>query len=188
MTAGRSSRLVGIAGVVALLALAGYWYGSPYLALRQIAAAAEAKDGATFNDHVDYPRLRENLKGQLSARMTAALPKADSGNVFAGIGAMIGMGLVNQVVDAMVRPQFVMAAMQHGSMPATGGQADPDPSAPSRSRIEWRIERQGVDRIVGYAIDPDPSRSPALEQAGFVFERSGFAHWRLTEVQLPDTP
>jgi hypothetical protein len=41
---------------IALLALAAYWYWSPFLALKQIQSAARAQDADAFNRHVDYPR------------------------------------------------------------------------------------------------------------------------------------
>lgn len=36
--------------------------------MHQIKAAAEAKDGDRFNQFVDYPKLHESVKGQLSAK------------------------------------------------------------------------------------------------------------------------
>lgn len=182
------ARLAGISAGLAIAVVAAYWYWSPYLDLRQMAEAARAKDAETFNAHVDYPRLRDSIKGQLTARMTDALPNEASGNVFAGIGAMIGMTLVNEVVDGMVRPEFVMRAMQLGRMPAPGAEAGSD--QPTRSQPEWQFERSGVNRMIAYSAGPRSSSAPPPapeERAVFVFERSGFAHWRLTELRLPET-
>ena len=93
-----------ITGVVAVaIAVGGYWYFSPYLALKSMRDAAAAKDADAFNDKVDYPKLRESLKGQMSAAMTKEMDKA-KGNGFAALGTMLGAAMVNQMVEAFVRP------------------------------------------------------------------------------------
>ena len=80
-------------------------------------SAAQEKDADTFTERVDYPKLRESLKGQLSAVMGEQMAKTqDAGNPFAALGSMLGLALVDRFVDAMVRPETVMRAMQEGQM------------------------------------------------------------------------
>jgi hypothetical protein len=64
--------------VLAIAALVAYWYWSPFLALKQMQSAARAQDADAFNRHVDYPRLRDSLKGQMAARMAAELDQSGS--------------------------------------------------------------------------------------------------------------
>ncbi len=93
--------------IVAAAGVTAYWYFSPYLALRNIAAAVEAQDADAFNEIVDYPRLRESLKGQFSAQMAQRFgdtSRPSSGALF----AMLGMAFVNQQIDGLVRPEMVM--------------------------------------------------------------------------------
>ena len=79
----------------------------------------------------DYPKVRESLKEQFSAMVAQKLGATpDSGNPLAALGSMIGLGLVNQLVDVMVRPETVMAAMTHGRM------AQPAPSPASCCRAQ----------------------------------------------------
>ena len=56
-------KLKAIAGVLALTvaAVGGYWYYSPHLALKSMQTAAQEKDADKFNEHVDYPKLRESF-------------------------------------------------------------------------------------------------------------------------------
>src|SRR5438045_1874493 len=119
--------------LVLVLALAAYWYWSPFLAVRQLQTAAQNGDAATFNQHVDYPKVRESLKEQFSVLMVRKLgvPK-DADNPFAALGSLIGLGVLNQLVDAMVRPETVMAAMTHGKLaqPAPGPLPAPGETAP----------------------------------------------------------
>lgn len=98
------------AAVVLLLAISAYWYWSPFLAVRQLQTAAQNGDAETFNDHVDYSKLRESLKGQFSALVAEKMgAPQDASNPFAALSSLIGLGLVNQMVDALVRPEMVMS-------------------------------------------------------------------------------
>jgi type II secretion system protein G len=113
-------------GVLVIAGVAAYWYWSPYLVMRQMRNAAVSADADTFNDHVDYPKLRESLKGQLSARITGELGSASrSGNEFeragSALGSMLGLALVDKMVDAVVRPETVMRAMENGKFRLQNG-------------------------------------------------------------------
>jgi hypothetical protein len=165
-----------------LAAVGAYWYFSPYIALRSIAAAAKVKDADKFNDGVDYPRLRENLKGQFSAQMAKTVGD-QSGNPFSALGAMLGMAMVNQMVDAFVRPEMVMQMMKDGQVKMD------KPAAPAASRSSsgddeprWVIERKGLDRVI--AIPQKGTVPVTAEDLVFVFERSGFATWKMTELRI----
>ncbi|MCW5640965.1 MAG: DUF2939 domain-containing protein [Rhodoferax sp.] len=113
------------AGVLAVAAISGYWYGSPYIAVKQLQAAAKESDADAFNERVDYPKLRESLKGQFSAILAERLGASPrQGNEFAKVGAaigtMLGLTMVNTMVDAMVRPETVMHSMQKRGILAIG--------------------------------------------------------------------
>src|SRR5690349_9908133 len=99
------------AALVAAAAIAAYWWVSPFLAVREIQQALRSGDAATFNAHVDYPRVRESLKGQLSAMVAQRLGQ-DTRPPLAALGHMLGTGLVNSAVELLVRPETVMAALQ----------------------------------------------------------------------------
>jgi hypothetical protein len=83
---------------VAAAALAGYWFFSPYVTVYQLQTAAKAGDADAFNRHVDYPQLRDNLKGQLTA-MTAD-PASPAGDILA---SKLGQLVVDKVTEAFVR-------------------------------------------------------------------------------------
>ncbi|SCK46512.1 Protein of unknown function [Variovorax sp. HW608] len=191
-----------IAVVLALLlGLAAYWYWSPFLAVRQLQTAARNGDAEEFNRHVDYPKVRESLKDQFSALVAQKLgTPQDAGNPLAALGSMIGLGLVNQLVDVMVQPETVMAAMTHGRLaqpapalapaPAPGraaaeNSAAPPEAAPADGKPRWVIDRQGASRMTAFAIDPAKPDAPNSERLGLVFERSGFVDWKLTEIRMP---
>jgi hypothetical protein len=180
---GKSALLVIL---LALLSIGAYWYWSPFIAIKSMQAAARASDADAFNTHVDYPRLRESLKSQFSAIMAEKMGQSsDSKNPFEAIGSMLGLAMVDKLVDAMVRPETVMRGMK-------SGQFGPKPSRPQTSESDsaggdvekvrkWIYERKGTDLLIAYPEGPGPNQ----EKIGFVFERSGFAHWKVTELRLP---
>ena len=175
--------------VVILLAVAAYWYWSPFLALRTMQAAAERHDAETFNAHVNYPQLRDNLKAQLAARVNEKMEHAShAGNLLGAFGQMLGATMVDTLVDAMVRPETVMRGMASGQF---GPQrASPGPAAASgvpakqEAKTRWSYLRQGADTLIVY---PENSATPPAGRLNIVFVRSGFANWQLTDVRMPSS-
>lgn len=187
----RLNRTVAIVAAIALVAVSvSYWYWSPLLALHQMQSAAKARDADAFNRYVDYAKLRESLKGQFGARLAGVMGNSAGGSdaqkAGTALGAMLGMALVDKMIDAMVRPEFVMKAMEDGKVTSPlerskdGGGND----GAKRPEVKWTTERKGVDRIVVYGSDPQ-APVDKTRQVGFVFDREGFAGWKLTEVRLP---
>ena len=173
------------AGLVTLAVVAGvvcaYWYYSPYLAMRSLHEAAKSHDAESFNELVDYPKLRESLKGQMTSMFTANIGKSsDSSSQAQALGSAFALALINPLIDAMVRPEVVMKSMTRGEMPMRPPVSDPNAQNAGRSDARWVSERVNVDKIVAYAQE-----SEATSKLGLVFERSGFAEWKLTEVRLP---
>ncbi len=166
--------------IVALAGVGAYWYYSPYLALRDVAAAVKARDADAFNDKVDYPRVRESLKGQFSAQMAKKIGDPTA-NPLSALGTMLGMAVVNQMVDGLVRPEMVMQMMKEGRVKADKPASAPaDP--PGDGEPQWVTDRRGADRII--ATPRKGSMPAAADELGFVFERSGFATWKMTEIRI----
>jgi hypothetical protein len=75
---------------------------------------------------------------------------------------------------------MVMCAMQEARVNPL-----PKPPAASSSQkadVKWTLDRKGVDKLVAFGQDPG---QPDDKRVGFVFERTGFANWKLTEIRLP---
>lgn len=189
-------RIWGSVAVIAVASLVAYWYWSPFLAIRSMQSAAQRNDADAFNQYVDYPKLRESLKGQFSAIFTGAMDKSKPagddvfGQMGANLGMMLGVAFVDRFVEAMVRPEVVMREMAEAKLkePAAVPRAaatSPSSAAsatPSKKDVRWDFERKGVDRVIARGLAPDGKPDSAIS---FVFDRTGFAHWQLTEVRLP---
>ena len=185
-------KLLSIAVLSLMTACAGvaaYWYFSPYLTLYNVAMAVKAKDAVALNQTIDYPRVRESLKGQFSAQMAKKIGDP-SANPFSALGNRIGMAMVNPIVDALVRPEMVMQMMKDGQVqtdkPAPAPAPAPAASEPAaNAKPQWRVDREGVDRVI--AIPQKGALPGPANDVGFVFERSGFASWKLTEIRITFT-
>jgi hypothetical protein len=114
--------------VVVVVAVLGYGYASPYLALDRLKRAADERDAQTVSEYVDYPALRESLKDQIAGLLTRKIQARANGNPLAALGAMIGVALIGPVVDAYATPDGV-AALLNG-MPPRGDPTQRPPVPP----------------------------------------------------------
>jgi hypothetical protein len=170
--------------LVLAIGIAGYWWYSPILVLHRMQDAAARNDADGINERVDYPALRESLRGQFAASLAKHVGQP-ADNPLSALGNMIGMAVVNQMIDTLVRPETIAAAMATGRM-----RPQPPASAPAqdkaRTKMEWLTERQGVDRMIAHPHDPGQPVDP--KAPAFVFVRHGFADWKLAEVRLALDP
>ena len=201
-----TSKPVKAVALATVVALASYWYWSPFLTVRQLQSAAQKRDAEAFNEHVDYPKLRASIKSQYANRLTDKFGKAadadpddDFAKLGAAVGNLIGKAVVNPVVDAMVQPEMIMQAMQYGRWSITlndnqPGQALPkaegNPDIPtslkrSDDKPKWVYDRTGLNQVIAFATDPKRPDGINEEKFGLVLQRSGFANWKLTEIRLP---
>lgn len=199
-------RTIKVVAVAAIVTVAGFWYWSPFLTVRELQSAAQKRDASAFNEHVDYPALRESIKSQYSGRLADKFGNAaDSGNDFAKLGTafgnIIGKAVVSPIVDALVRPETIMRAMHVGRLSITAADKHPT-DIPAQSavnsgnqssaepknevgKVKWVYEREGVDKVIAYATDRKRPDEQNQNKFGLVLQRSGFATWKLTEVRLP---
>lgn len=162
--------------------------------------AAQAQDADAFNQYVDYPKVRESLKGQFAALVAGDLAGGTNrGPATTGraLGALFGMALADRMIESLVRPEVVMAAMNQARIQGpdakpeksakTGGTAKGPWTADAPIQVAWSLERKGMNRVI--ALVSDAAKPTTAEaQIGFVFDRSGFADWKLTEIRLPPSP
>lgn len=164
-----------IGGTVAGVALAGLLYASPYITLRSIAKAVDRQDADAVSEHVDFPALRENVKGQLMAKLQSDMDKPEmKENPFAGLGSMLAMGMVGNLTDTMISPAGVMMMLKNGKPGKTPSAASAgNESAASKKNIT--VDYQGWSKVFVH---------PKGEPVGFIFKRDGLMGWKLVAVKL----
>jgi len=168
-----------IAIAVGIFLLCGaIYFGSPYYAARQLRDAALAGDKDALEAGVDFPAVRESLKSQLSAVFMHKLqndPEMQN-NPFAGLGAIMAPALVDRAVDAYITPDGIAAAIR-GQKPAESDKTEMNPEIESQSDYV-SLERFRV-KLHNTKLKQD---GPSL-----LFERRGFASWKLIRLELPDS-
>ena len=168
-----------IAAAVALLLAAGlgWYFESPAWTLKQMADAARSGDTHKLSGYIDYPQLRESTKSQLKAAMTARLSSGSS-NGFEALGMMVGMSMVDKMIDRALSPEGMeaMFAAEKARATMTPQAAGKKPFGLDASNRE--IIRDGPDRFRLH------EKNRPGEDGDLVFERHGLS-WKLAEIKVP---
>lgn len=178
------SRKSSVLLAIGLLFVAAYWYFSPYVTLYSMRTAAQNHKAEGVAEHVDFVKVRENLKSQMSQAFAGLAKETETtDNPFAKAGGMLGAALggalVNQFVDVLITPEALAAAMREGKVEKPT-QTPAQESAKDASKVTWAFERSGVNDFKAVAMDEE--KAPAV---GFVFERYGFVSWKLVKIDIP---
>jgi hypothetical protein len=175
-----------IVAVLLVVVCAGAYFASPLLALYSLQSAAKSGNRDRLQQLVDFPVLRENLKGELTAYMVKAMrddPRmADS--AAAGAGMLIGTAMIGQAIDAYVTPDALAAMVNSGKAPSQGAAA----SAPTPGDGKLRSDYSYVD-LNHFRVRLTRSDSPG-DALSLIMERRDLINWKLTRIDftLPTQP
>jgi hypothetical protein len=145
--------------VAIAIGVAAYWVAAPYVVMHQLQRAAQARDTEALDAHVDYPALRESLRGQVSATLADKI---------GALGSAIGMAVANPLINIAVQPDAVAASLRSGrweTVAATAANPPPDD-------VKWTYQREGFGIFVAQSKD------------AFVLVRHGFADWKLSGIRI----
>lgn len=183
--------LIAIVAAAVLVFVTAY-AASPLLAARSLYDAARSGDADKLQRLVDFPAVRESLKGQLNAMMLQSIQSdpAMVDNPFAGLAALMAPAIVNQVIDNYVTAEGLHALMA-GDAPTSAGVGAASSRPPKVGKAESSDEAapkfqhayRGLDTYVISSVD----RADPNARFGFVLHRQGLFGWRLTRLELPTT-
>lgn len=165
--------------IAALLIVGGIYLGSPYLAARNLKQAAMSGDADQLDASVDFPAVRESLKSQISVMMTQKMNNDPElrDNPFAGLAVMLVPTLVDRVVDTYVSSDGI-AALVRGQTPDERQDLAPEENPDLEYDYEWvSTDRFRVKIANTKTQEPGPS---------LLFDRRGFASWKLIKLELPE--
>ncbi|MEJ8845053.1 DUF2939 domain-containing protein [Variovorax rhizosphaerae] len=178
----KSRRLYWVAALVAVLVAAALYFG-PHWTVYRMRKAIEARDATALASQVDFPALKESVKAQLMTKMSGLMNSSGlKDGPLAGVGQMLGTGLINQTVDALVTPTGVMLLMQQGKFPAPGTPGTPGTSPPPASKDPSTAPRYALDFLDFSTVE---IRARDGLPARFVLRRHGVFFWKLSAVELP---
>jgi Protein of unknown function (DUF2939) len=196
----RTSRLKPIlivAIVAAIIAIIVYAYVSPYLALRQLKQAVDARDAQAISAYVDYPALRVSLKQQVTGELMRRIDARQRDNPLAILGALVGSALIGPLVDAYATPDGVAALLsgmpprgQPGEQPPkldnapaqAAGAAPPASSAPPDADEASPQTSAGYRNIDEFVVTYQRNTGDARYAA--IFHRDGLFGWKLSAIDL----
>jgi hypothetical protein len=135
-------------------------------------AAADTNDPDALNSYIDYPALREDLKAEIMGQMMAEAKKDKSG--FGGLGLAIGTAMIGPVIDGLVTPAGMRAALM--------AKRDQAPKAAPQAASALRVPDDPV--IVRRGFSEFLVASKQRPKSGLVFKRHGLS-WKLSGVDLP---
>lgn len=163
--------------LLVVLALVGWVGAGPYWVTAEIREGIRQGDTAKLERHVDFPQVRDSLKQQLSASITARAEEESRDNPFAQMAAGIALALVDGMVDAFVTPAG-LAGLSSGkagggaSSPGVDGEPRPEPFR--NARYTWESHDSFAIRI--------PAENG--EDVIFLLTRAGL-QWQMTRILLP---
>ncbi len=174
----------GVVGVAIVGFLIAY-FGTPFLAVNSLVAAAKAGDEAALERLVDFPAFRDSLKDELTARLMAEArgdPRLND-SALGGLGMMLGPMLVGGAVDALVNAPTVAAMVRTGQTPDPTDLDDAPPAEDEASAdIRQSYGYRDLNTFVLTLTDPDRPEEPLK----LLLKRHGLFGWTLSGVDLPE--
>lgn len=166
-----------VAAATIMVLFAGAYLGSPYWAARQLFAAAGSGNVDQIEAAVDFPAVRESLKGQLTIALTEKFEEDQGDNPFKGLGTLLMPTIVQHTIDTFITPDGIAEIVKRGQLERKKGKsAAPEPDL--SYDYGWRsLDRFG---ITIRAKDVPVERAPVI-----VLERRGLFTWKMIRLQVP---
>lgn len=168
-----------IAGVAAVLVLLlGYVVSTPYIAVSQMQAAAEARDGQALSEYIDFVAVRQSLNTQLTALLANQMTQSTDDDAMDLLGAAFGSKIIELLLDAIVTPEGLVAVLNGDSMTDVLDQeASAASSTPANTSVSMGY--QSFDTFGVTITNTDTQSATTL-----LLKRDGL-NWRLSEILLP---
>ena len=163
-----NKRIIAIATlVIGVSGFLGYLYFlSPMVALNGMKTAIDSRDHEMFSSYIDFDRLKVSLKTELAVQAANSASEDEGG--LGGLGAIAGVAIASQFVDALISPAAIRVAFSRAK------NEPPDLKILKGVEQHLEINRDGWSRFFLRGDDEEK----------FIFERSGLS-WKLIAMELP---
>lgn len=169
-----------------LLAGAAVVGAAPYYTAHQLRQAVQVGDANSLAQHVDFPKVREGFKTQLSDSLLRHVPDSAKSSAWASVGAAVANAAADQALGALVTPDGVMSLLS-GRLPValpSWGAENPPPTAP----VPPPQDPQPKAQAKYLSWDQFQVRVPVGERwVRVLLSREGVLTWRVTQVSLPES-
>ena len=174
--------------------LGAYYAASPWLTVNKLKQAFEKKDTRQIEKIVDFPELREDFKEVAKATVMKNAAKELEGNPFAALGMMMANALIDPLIDSVISPAGLQALLSTGEMSV-------QPSDVLNENNSWSSKESTTEEF-----NPSPDLSVKMnytdlnefkielsnkkviaEPISLFMEREGFADWKVTGIDIPQS-
>lgn len=185
----RKAKRIAIAVAIgSVAAVGGYYLASPYLAIQGLRSGFLSRNTDQVNQYIDYPSLQSDLKEQLGSMMLRSMQSDPemAANPFSGFAMAMITPMVNSMVDTYVTPSGMKSVLEASSTQQSG--AIQDQTAQNLVERKKEFDKALHKTSMGYdglnkfqlTATADDGKKTKL-----VFNRQGFAEWKLKSVMLP---
>lgn len=105
-----------LAVALVTVALLAYVAAGPYLTLRAMGQAIEARDSSALSRHVDFPALQASLRAQVEDAIARRIGASRQDSIWEGLGLQVANSLAGGTVEALATPAGLAALMQSGQV------------------------------------------------------------------------
>jgi hypothetical protein len=172
-------------GIVAGVSLAIY-AGSPFLAVYDFGGTVAQGNADKAVTYIDFPKFRESLKGEAVKVMTNNMkndPEMQS-NPFGGIALAFAGPIVSTMVDSYVTPSGVKMLLEKSKNNSEGDSVEEASAVERVDTLKKALAKtnMGYKSINTFQVT---SKDNFDRKMKLVFQREGFASWKLVEIELP---
>ncbi len=167
-------------GSVAVLVTSGWLYAAPYLALNELEDAARKGHAEEMNNYVDFPSLRESLKGWALSEIKVKMElegAAGEGTSISDEGMAFAGTVVNAIVEGVVTPEGIAKILQ-------GASPFDEPAESAQYVSDYELGYEGLSKFI---VRLKPNDTEGID---LILSRHGLT-WKLTAVRqrmsLPST-
>lgn len=156
--------------VLVAVLVGGWYFASPWLAMKGLVDDAQAGDLASLEERIDFVTLRENTRNEVRDQIAQ---REGRGGLLDRIGGEVAGRIANEAINRAVTPEGLAAIV------VSGGLAAPlVPDALRGQELSWDVEREGIDSFRAISTFEDGSPGPVL-----MFARDGLG-WDMVGITL----
>lgn len=174
--------------LLAIFAVVGWFFASPYWTLYQLKTAVQAQDIDGMVQYVDFPSVRNDLKDQLKAELSKNIQPTEN-NGFEMLGTAIVMAAVDGMIDQMITPNAIKTVLEGKTLADNLGKslngnglddnADNATPAETAPKLQFDTEYQNANQL---AVN---IRTEDQKDAKVILTREGLFGWKITQIKLP---
>lgn len=185
-----------ILSVIALgsgVLISAYYAASPWLTIYKLKQAFEEKDTRQIEKIIDFPELREDFKVTAKATIMKKAAKELEGNPFAALGMMMANAIIDPLIDQVVSPAGLEVLFSTGEVSLETSNISGETKSGSGSRSskeEFELDpdlRMNMYYTEVNEFKIEISNKDVIEPIAFYMERDGFADWKVTGMEIPQS-